>query len=112
MCCLSRLFSGFIIFLSQMGGIPGSGDQTYPFVRVVGRVANMLDFFKYCFFTFGDYFVNGTSWPAVNALGKNAVWLQIVNPYDKNAEGRSYWMPNSWLWPTDIPPADQGAWQR
>merc|ERR1719510_251997 len=92
MCCLSRLFSGFIIFLGYMGGIPGS--TQYAFVRWVGRLSNMFDFFKYAFFTFGASFINGTTWVGVpdNSEG-NAMWRQIVNPYPTT----STWMPNWWL---------------
>merc|ERR1719410_1904370 len=96
MCCLSRLFSGFIIFIQNMGGADtGNGD--YNVVRLFGRFFNMLDFFKYCFFSFGDYFINGTglALPSAHHI-KNRVWLMIDNPYP-TVDGEDTWMPHSWL---------------
>merc|ERR1719410_1443543 len=96
MCCLSRLFSGFIIFIKNMGGAP-SGTGDYNVVRLFGRFFNMLDFFKYCFFSFGDYFINGTglALPTEHHI-VNRVWLMIDNPYP-TPEGEDTWMPHSWL---------------
>lgn len=96
MCCLSRLFSGFIIFIKNMGGAP-SGSSDYPIVRLFGRFFNMCDFFKYCFYSFGDYFINGTglALPSSHHI-KNRVWLMIDNPFD-TPDGLDTWMPHNWL---------------
>jgi len=110
MCCLSRLFSGFIIFLQNMGGAP-KGDSDYPFVRMFGRISNMFDFFKYAFFTFGDYFINGTGLGLPDNDTVNPVWRMIDNPYDSDA-GRKTWMPHNWLRPGEYYPEQQSQIQR
>jgi len=96
MCCLSRLFSGFIIFIKNMGGAP-KGSADFPIIRLFGRFFNMLDFFKYCFFSFGDYFINGTglALPSDHHI-PNRVWLMIENPFPTEA-GEDTWMPHNWL---------------
>jgi len=45
MCCLSRLFSGFIIFIKNMGGAAtgGPADGDYNVIRIFGRFFNMLE---------------------------------------------------------------------
>jgi len=111
MCCLSRLFSGFIIFIQNMGGAPkNAGD--FPVIRLFGRFFNMLDFFKYCFFTFGDFFINGTGLGLpVEHPQANRVWRMIANPYP-SAVGEDTWMPHSWLSPSEYSPKDQTGLQR
>jgi len=106
MCCLSRLFSGFIIFIQNMGGAD-TGEGDFPIIRVFGRFFNMLDFFKYCFFSFGDYFINGTGLGLPGAHVKvNRVWRMIDNPYPTDV-GMNTWMPHNWMRPGEYYPDEQ-----
>jgi len=111
LCCLSRLFSGFIIFIQNMGGKP-TGSSNYPFVRFFGRLVNAMDFFKYCFFTFGDYFINGTGLGLPFKHKTNQVWRMIVNPYDSDAGRDFFFMPHDWLRTGEFLPSEQTFIQR
>merc|ERR1719510_1583035 len=106
MCCLSRLFSGFIIFIKNMGGAP-TGSADHNIIRLFGRFFNMLDFFKYCFFSFGDYFIDGTGLGLPGLHTKlNRVWRMIDNPYPTE-KGMNTWMPHNWMRPGEYYPEDQ-----
>merc|ERR1711920_970051 len=76
-----------------------------------GRLSNMFDFFKYAFFTFGDYFINGTGLGMPDDTKANSGWRMIDNPYP-SPEGRDAWMPHNWLRKGEYYPNEQSFMQR
>jgi len=70
-----------------MGG--PSKTEAYAFVRYFGRIVNFLNFFKYCVFTLGVYFVNNTK---ISTANDNAVWERFAKRSDKD----DVWMPHQW----------------
>jgi len=84
-----------------MGGT-GVEKHTNLFVRYSGRIVNFFNFFKYCVFSLGVYFVNNTNITGGQVFN-NEVWERFAK--DSNEGEGVVMMPHYW---TD----GKSVWQR